>query len=84
MHTEKTFEQYIDEVHAVATVLTADLNDVEPFIQMGALTKVVSNLIYASIQAGVFHSLDDAVEHYASGLRAMHADLERHHERVKQ
>lgn len=84
MHTEKTLEEYLDGVHGAATAVSAILEDVEPSIQMAALVKHMGILIYSAVKSGVFPSVDVALEHYGSGIKAMVEDLSCHYNRVKQ
>lgn len=84
MYTEKTFEEYIDEVHAAALAIDVALDGVEPPIQMAALVKVTGSLIFMAVKAGVFSSLPSALEHYNSGIKAMNEDLTKHMNKVKQ
>lgn len=84
MLEHKSFEDYMVEVHTTAAEINDVLDGVEPAIQTAALTKIMGGLLFSAVKAGVFTSIDEAMHHYADGVRAMFDDLNKHFNRTQQ
>ena len=74
----KTLDEYMAEVHATAAEVYDVLDGIDPAIQTAALTKILGDLVFSAVKAGVFASLDEALHHYSDGMRAMYEDLDAH------